>query len=120
MSFKNNQYVVKIYNYISSNYKDFDCIIMQDSFADVKWLEILPKGASKYNAINELSRYLNIPNDLIMAFGDGLNDIDMLEKCGVGVAMHNALDEVKEKADYITRNNEELGVIDFLKEYLND
>lgn len=121
IGFKKNKYVIKMYNYINLNYRDFNCIIMQDSFADVKWLEILPKGASKYNAINELSKYLNIPNDKIMAFGDGLNDIDMLEKCGIGVAMANALDEVKSKANYVTeKTNEELGVIDFLREYLND
>ena len=121
MSFKNDDYVIEMYNYINANYKDFDCIIMQDSFAGGKWLEILPKGSSKYNAINYLAKYLNISNNEIMAFGDGLNDVEMIEKCGKGVAMANALNEVKEKANYITRkNNEELGVIDFLKEYLND
>ena len=56
-----------------------------------------------------------------MAFGDGLNDIEMIEKCGIGVALANALDEVKSKANYITKKtNEELGVIDFLEGYLND
>ena len=40
----------------------------------------------------------NIENKDIIAFGDGLNDIDMIEKCGVGVAMKNALPEVKEKS----------------------
>lgn len=121
MSFKNDDYVIEMYNYINANYKDFDCIIMQDSFEGGKWLEILPKGSSKYNAINYLAKYLNISNNEIMAFGDGLNDVEMIEKSGIGVAMANALDEVKEKANYTTRkNNEELGVIDFLEEYLND
>lgn len=121
MSFKNDDYAIEVYNYINANYKDFDCIIMQDSFEGGKWLEILPKGSNKYNAINELAKYLNINNNEIVAFGDGLNDIDMLEKCGTGVAMANALDEVKEKADYVTKkNNEKLGIIDFLEEYLND
>ena len=121
MGFKNDDCTIEMYNYINANYKCFDCIIMQDSFEGGKWLEILPKGSSKYNAINELAKNLNISNNEIMAFGDGLNDVEMIEKCGKGVAMANALDEVKEKADYTTRkNNEELGVIDFLKEYLND
>ena len=121
MSFKDDKYVIEIYDYINKNFKDLDCIIMQDSFADDKWLEILPKGASKYNSINELANYLNISNGEIMAFGDGLNDIEMIEKCGIGVALANALDEVKSKANYITKKtNEELGVIDFLEEYLND
>ena len=121
MSFKDDKYVFEIYDYINKNFNDLDCIIMQDSFADGKWLEILPKGTSKYNSINELANYLNISNDEIMAFGDGLNDIEMIEKCGIGVALANALSEVKSKANYITKKtNEELGVIDFLEEYLND
>ena len=121
MSFKNNDYTYGMYKYITSNYENLECIIMQDSFENSKTLEILPKGVSKYNSINELAKHLNISNDEIIAFGDGLNDIEMIEKCGIGVAMANALDEVKEKANYVTRkNNEELGVIDFLNAYLNN
>ena len=56
MSFKNDNYTIEMYNYINATYKDFDCIIMQDSFAGGKWLEILPKGSSKYNSISELSK----------------------------------------------------------------
>ena len=94
---------------------------MQDSFENSKTIEILPKGVSKYNSINELANNLNITNNEIMAFGDGLNDVEMIEKCGIGVAMDNALDEVKEKANYVTRkNNNQLGVINFLEEYLNN
>ena len=60
-----------------------------------------------------------ISNENIIAFGDGLNDIEMLKKCGVGVAMKNALPEVKEQADCITsETNNQNGVVEFLKEYL--
>ena len=121
INFKNNKYATEMYNYIKSSYNDINCIITQDSFSDEKWLEILPKNTNKYNAISQLAIHLNIPNERIMAFGDGLNDIEMLEKCGYGVAMANALNEVKKKSNYTTKkSNEELGVIDFLKEYLND
>ena len=121
LNFKNSEHAIKLYNYIISNYKSIDCLIMQDSFNDNKWLELLPKGASKYTAISKLAKYLKIPNDNIMAFGDSLNDIEMLENVGIGVAMENALNEVKEKANYTTsKSNTKLGVIDFLKEYLND
>ena len=58
-------------------------------------------------------------NKDVIAFGDGLNDVDMLEKCGVGVAMKNALPDVKKKADFITdKNNWEDGIIEFLGKYL--
>ena len=118
---KNNEYTIEMYNFIKNHFFDFDCMITQDSIADNKWLEILPKGASKYNAIIKLANYLNISTEEIMVFGDGLNDLEMIEKCKHGVAMANALDEVKEKATYITKkSNEELGVIDFLNDYLNN
>lgn len=121
MNFKNNDCTIEMYNYLTANYKNFEFFIMQDSFENSKTIEILPKGVSKYNSINELARYLNISNNEIMAFGDGLNDVEMIEKCGIGVAMANALNEVKEKANYVTRkSNEELGVIDFLEDYLNN
>ncbi len=61
-----------------------------------------------------------IDNKDIIAFGDGLNDQEMLEKCGIGVAMGNALQQVKTNAKYIALSNDEDGVITFLKEYLNE
>ena len=92
---------------------------MQDSFGDDKWLEIAKKGTEKYKGITEIARLEDISNENIIAFGDGLNDVEMLKKCGIGVAMKNALPEVKEQADYITsRTNNENGVVEFLKEYL--
>ena len=45
-----------------------------------------------------------------MAFGDGLNDITMIKSAGIGVAMGNAVDEVKRMADEITATNDEDGV----------
>ena len=45
-----------------------------------------------------------------MAFGDGLNDISMIESAGVGVAMGNAVDEVRRVADIVTATNDEDGV----------
>ncbi len=47
---------------------------------------------------------------MLIACGDGLNDISMIEYAGIGVAMGNAQDIVKEKADFITKSNAEDGV----------
>ena len=52
-----------------------------------------------------------------MAFGDGGNDISMLQHAGIGVAMGNAGDEVKKVADYVTSSVDEDGVINALRHF---
>lgn len=73
-------------------------------------LEIGPKGVTKGTALCELSEEMGIPKEDIIAMGDNLNDIPMIEFAGCGVAVGNAEDAVKEKADFITKTNDELGV----------
>ena len=92
---------------------------MQDSFSDKKWVEIFNKEVDKYNAIIEIAKKENIEPQDIISFGDGLNDIEMIRRCGVGVAMGNALPEVKENAKFVTLSNDEDGIKVFLEEYLN-
>lgn len=113
----------KIYDFREKLNKEFfslKFVVMQDSLANHKWIDVFCDGVSKYNAITFLSKLLNIANVNIIAFGDGLNDIDMISNCGVGVAMGNALKEVKEKALYVTLDCDNEGIITFLKEYLNN
>jgi len=52
-----------------------------------------------------------------MAFGDGGNDIDMLKHAGIGIAMENARDDVKEIADFITTSVDDDGITNALKHY---
>jgi hydroxymethylpyrimidine pyrophosphatase-like HAD family hydrolase len=59
-----------------------------------------------------------INNSDVIAFGDGLNDVDMIKLSGIGVAMGNALDEVKNVSNYVTISHNDDGVIYFLREYL--
>lgn len=121
ISMKTNEDVMRVYNDLCNKFTNLEIIIMQDSFSERKWIEMMAKGTSKYNSICYLANYLNIKNEEIIAFGDGLNDIEMLEKCGYGVALSNALSEVKSKANDITaldHNND--GVINYLKEHLYD
>ncbi len=75
------------------------------------------KKASKLDAIEHMADYLKISLEDICAFGDDINDIEMIEHCGYGVAMANALDIVKEKADFVTLSNEENGVAKVLDEF---
>lgn len=116
---KNNKSLDEIYSKIVKNILDVDVIKMQNSFASTKWLEIIPKRCSKSNAIKKLANYLNISYNEIIPFGDGLNDIEMLEKFDKSVAMKNALPEVKKVANAITINDHNHnGVVNYLKSYL--
>ncbi len=73
-------------------------------------LEINHKDATKGNGLKALAAYLGVPREETMAFGDGENDISMLEAAGIGVAMGNAEDSVKEAADLVTLENDRDGV----------
>ena len=65
------------------------------------YLEVLPAGICKGSALPAVEEHTGIPARRIMAFGDGLNDLELLEVSGCGVAMGNALDPVKERADVV-------------------
>lgn len=81
-------------------------------------LEILPANSDKKTAVEALGKHYNIPRERIITFGDGENDIGMLEYAGIGVAMENASDNVKAAANNITDTNEADGVYKFLKEFI--
>ena len=83
-----------------------------------KYTDIMKKGVSKKNAINILANKLGINQDEIMVMGDGRNDIPMFEGVGLSVAMENAVDEVKEKADYITSSNNDDGVARAINKFI--
>jgi len=68
------------------------------------------KNAIKSKATAELARYWGIAASEVAAFGDDLNDLDLLKFAGVGVAMGNALDVVKEVAGHICQTNDEDGL----------
>lgn len=72
-------------------------------------IEIGPEGVTKGTAIEELARIKNIPREDIIAMGDNYNDLPMIEYAGCGVAMENAVPSVKDKADFITKSNDDCG-----------
>ncbi len=72
--------------------------------------DIVPKGSSKRVGIMKMSDYFGISEKEIIAFGDGGNDIQMLEYAGLGIAMGNAAEEVKQSADYVTSDVDEDGI----------
>jgi Cof subfamily protein (haloacid dehalogenase superfamily) len=73
-------------------------------------LEFLHPAVSKRQGLITIARDLGIESSEIVAIGDGHNDIGMIEFAGLGVAMGNAHDEVKNAADYVTLSNAEDGV----------
>jgi hydroxymethylpyrimidine pyrophosphatase-like HAD family hydrolase len=80
--------------------------------------QVMHKEATKSKAIAALAEKWNITNSEIVAFGDDLNDIDMLVYAGIGVAMGNAVGEVKSIADYECLTNDEDGVSEWLAKHL--
>lgn len=72
--------------------------------------EITVKGINKALGIQKFIEHVGIAREDTVAFGDSANDLDMLAYAQVGVAMGNALDEVKERADYVTKGIDEDGL----------
>jgi Cof subfamily protein (haloacid dehalogenase superfamily) len=88
-------------------------------FDFVRWhpvsVDILPKGGSKAKGIEKLIERLGFAPEQQYAFGDGLNDIEMLTTVTNSVAMGNAENQVKEVAKYVTKSVEEDGIIHGLR-----
>ena len=76
---------------------------------EYEYLDIVPKNVTKYTALKQLSDYLKVTNDEILAVGDNVNDIEMIKNAGIGVAIGGCYDEVKEIASYVTKNTVKTG-----------
>jgi Cof subfamily protein (haloacid dehalogenase superfamily) len=92
-----------------------------DSFPEyrlVRWhesaVDVLPAGISKAIGIEKFLHAVGIPNEHCYAFGDGLNDIEMLSSVGIGVAMGNAEPEAKAAATLVTSSCSEDGILNGL------
>lgn len=82
-------------------------------FIDVTHLE-----ATKGKGLESLAEKLHIKRDEIIAVGDGMNDIEMIDYAGLGVAVANASKELKDRADYITKEEREKGVLEVVKKFI--
>lgn len=74
------------------------------------FLELVPLGIDKARSLAVLLEKLGMTREEMVAMGDGYNDLSMIEFAGMGVAMANAQEPVKQAADYITLSNDEDGV----------
>lgn len=77
--------------------------------------EIICKGINKSLGIQKYIEYTNIAREDTIAFGDSANDIEMIEYAHVGIAMGNAIEELKRRADYVTTGIDEDGIACALK-----
>ena len=81
------------------------------------FVDMTATGNTKQKGIDQIIRHFGIHLEETMAFGDGGNDISMLQHAGIGVAMGNAKEDVKAAADYVTTSVDEDGIANALKRF---
>lgn len=82
------------------------------------FLEISHLEATKGQALKRLAESRNLNADQVMAIGDSMNDLDMIQYAGLGVAMENAVCEIKMIAKYITKHNDDDGVAEAIEKFI--
>ncbi|MCR5007399.1 MAG: HAD-IIB family hydrolase, partial [Oribacterium sp.] len=87
-------------------------------FSETYFLEIVPNGIEKAASLKKLLDKLGLKCEELIACGDGLNDITMIEFAGLGVAMENAQDALRYRADYITDTNDADGVAEVIEKFI--
>lgn len=93
--------------------EEVDCFFSCDQY-----LEIVPKGMSKGDAVVRLCDMLQVDIADSVAAGDAANDLSMIQAAGIGVAMCNGMDEVKAAAQYITKNdNNHDGIAEVVEQF---
>ena len=88
-------------------YQPDDFIYLSEPY----FLEIMPQNIDKAHSLQKLLNSIGLTADSMICCGDGFNDLSMIEYAGLGVAMENAQPIIKDSADFITRSNDEDGVL---------
>ena len=100
-------------------YRDlFYCVYQTDIYSAAQWLEIMPKGVSKANAVRKLKALMQC--DRVIAFGDGKNDIDLFRAADEGYAVQNADEELKQYASAVIPSNDADGVAHWLEAHFQE
>ncbi len=86
--------------------------------SDPFYVELLPRYVDKGVAVEKLAKHLEMPREKVICIGDSYNDMPMLRFAGMGVAMGNAQEEVKEMADYVTASNDEDGIVNVINKFM--
>lgn len=96
---------------LADDFPEVDCA----KFSGSNWYKFTKKTATKENAILKICEFCGISVAEVIAFGDDSPDIGMLRLCGLGVAMGNAIEEVKAAADIVIGGNDEDGIAEYLE-----
>lgn len=87
-------------------------------YSNSRYLELIPKNSGKGNALKRLRDIIGVAPENVIAAGDGENDISMIKEAGIGVAMINAPENVRNAADIVTNaDNDHDGLADILFNY---
>jgi len=81
-------------------------------------LELLSPMSGKWSALEAVAAEADVAPEEIIAVGDDTNDIEMIRRAGLGIAMGNAASEVKQAADRVVRSNAEGGVVEAIEKSL--
>jgi len=82
------------------------------------FLECMPIGINKGNCLTILLNHIHMDKSEVIACGDGYNDISLIEAVGLGIAMSNGCEPLKEKAKYITLSNDDDGVAHVIEKFI--
>lgn len=99
---------------LREKYQDIASVYRSEPF----FLEIMPKNVDKATTLDRMLSVIGVTRENTICCGDGFNDISMIQYAGVGVAMANAQDAVREVADYITASNDEDGLVQVIQKFI--
>lgn len=119
---KDKNKLIKVKEYIEKTFNDIDVIVMSDTDNknNREWLVLNSKGTNKLETLKVLCKKLDIPIDKVIFFGDSTNDLSIISQVGIGIAMGNALEEVKKQSKDITLSNDNDGIAYYLEKYKNN
>ena len=106
--------LVKAMEDLQKKYKSYLSIYFSEPF----FLEIMPQNVDKAQSLLMLLSQIGISSNEMICCGDGFNDISMIEIAGLGVAMENAQELVKDAADYVTLSNDNDGILHVINKFM--
>ena len=108
-----HEVLLEVQKKLQNKYKSLLSIYFSEPF----FLEIMPQNIDKAHSLIKLLNTIGITSEEMVCCGDGFNDISMIEIAGLGVAMENAQDAVKQAADFITYSNDDDGILHVIKKF---